>query len=162
MASPARKWNRMQPAPSTPPSPAAAAITTPKLSSAALYGIAAIAVVMIAGIFGFILFLSGLSFTSQLWWMGLCSLIFALVFYMVFASTHNRMVARPLAGAFFVVGIGSFYGSIAVDNASTSLNKLVLAVILSVFVIIVLTTIFYMARQGERDAIRKSQRRVTP
>ena len=150
----------MQPAP-PPPAPAPA-IAAPKLSSLALYAIAAIAVIAIAAIFGFILFASNLSFTSQLWWMGLCGLVFALLFYMVYASTHNRTVAFPLAGAFFVIGVGSFYGSILVNDNEATVGKLVLSLILSVFVVIVLLTIFYMSIQGERDAIRKSQRRITP
>jgi len=150
----------MQPA-APPPAPAPA-IAAPKLSSLALYAIAAIAIIAIAAIFGFILFASGLSFTSQLWWMGLCGLIFALLFYMVYASTHNRTITFPLAGAFFVIGVGSFYGSIFVDANQGDLGKLALSVILSIFVVIVLATIFYMSRQSERDAIRKSQRKVTP
>lgn len=150
----------MQPAP-PPPAPAPA-IAAPKISSLALYAIAAIAVLAIAAIFGFILFVSGMAFTTQLWWMGICGLIFALVFYMVYASTHNRSVAFPLAGAFFVIGIGSFYGSIFVDPAQSSFGKLALSVILSIFVVIILGTIFYMSRQSERDAVRKSQRKVTP
>ena len=150
----------MQPA--SPPPVAAATIRAPRISSLALYAIAAIAVIAIAAIFGFILFASGLSFTSQLWWMGLCGLVFALIFYMVYASTHNRSVAFPLAGAFFVIGVGSFYGSIFVDANQSGLGKLVLACIESVFVLIVLLTIFYQSRRAEADAIRQSQRRVTP
>lgn len=150
----------MQPA-SPPPAPTPA-IAAPKLSSLALYAIAAIAIIAIAAIFGFILFASNLSFTSQLWWMGVCGLIFALLFYMVYASTHNRSVAFPLAGAFFVIGVGSFYGSVLVDSNQGSLGKLAFSLILSVFVVIVLVTIFYMSRQSERDAMRKSQRRITP
>ncbi len=150
----------MQPA-SPPPAPAPA-IAAPRISSLALYAIAGIAVIAIAAIFGFILFLSGLTFTTQLWWMGICGLIFALVFYMVYASTHNRSIAFPLAGAFFVIGIGSFYGSIFVDANQSSFGKLALSVILSIFVVIVLVTIWYMARNTERDAVRKSQRKVTP
>jgi hypothetical protein len=150
----------MQPA-SPPPSPAPA-IAAPKLSSLALYSIAGIAIIAIAAIFGFILFASGLSFTSQLWWMGLSGLIFAFLFYMVYASTHNRTVAFPLSGAFFVIGVGSFYGSIFVDANQVGLGKLVLSLILSIFVVLVLVGMFYMARGEERDAIRKSQRRITP
>ncbi len=150
----------MQPA-SPPPAPAPA-IAAPRISSLALYAIAGIAVIAIAAIFGFILFLSGLTFTTQLWWMGICGLIFALVFYMVYASTHNRSIAFPLAGAFFVIGIGSFYGSIFVDANQSNFGKLALSVILSIFVVIVLVTIWYMARNTERDAVRKSQRKVTP
>ncbi len=160
MAGTTRKWQPMQPA--SPPPAAASTITAPKLSSLALYAIAGIAVLAIAGIFGFILFASGLSFTTQLWWMGVCGLVFALMFYMVFASTHNRTVAFPLAGAFFVIGMASFYGSVFVNGNETSGGKLLWSLIISVFAIIVLVTIFYMSRQGERDAIRKSQRRVTP
>jgi hypothetical protein len=150
----------MQPA--SPPLSPTPAIAAPKLSSLALYAIAAISIIAIAAIFGFILFASGLSFTSQLWWMGLSGLIFALLFYMVYASTHNRTVAFPLAGAFFIIGVGSFYGSIFADANQGGLGKLVLSLILSIFVVIVLVMIFYMSRQEERDAIRKSQRRLTP
>lgn len=134
----------------------------PKISSLALYAIAAIAVIAIAGIFGYILFLSNLTFTTQLWWMSICSLIFSLVFYMLYASTHNRTISFPLSGAFFVIGVGSMYGSIFVDPYQGDLGKLILAVILSVFVVIILGTIFYMSRQSEDDAVRKSQRKVTP
>ncbi len=150
----------MQPA--SPPPAAAQTIQAPKMSALALYAIAGIAVIAIAAIFGFILFASGLSFTSQLWWMGVCGLLFALIFYMVYASTHNRSVAFPLAGAFFVIGIGSFYGSVFVNANETSGGKLLWGLVISVFTIIVLVTIFYMSRQGERDKIRKSQRKVTP
>ncbi len=116
---------------------------------------------MIVAIFGFILVYVS-PFTTQLWWMGLVSLIFAFVFYGVFAATHNRTIVMPLSAAFFVIGIGSFYGSILADTASDPLNKLILIVIESVFVVIVLTAIFMMARGGERDKARKSQRKVTP
>ncbi len=151
--------------PSSPPAtpPPAAPAAAPKMSSTVLYIILAIAVIVIAAIFGFILvYVSGL--TNQLWWMGLMGLIFALVFYMIFASTHNRTVVMPLSGAFFVIGIGSFYGSILSDTSPSSdpLNKLILIVIESIFVVIVLTAIYMMSRQGERDKIRKSQRKVTP
>ncbi len=131
------------------------------MSSTVLYVILAIAVIVIAGIFGFILVYVS-PFTTQLWWMGLMGLIFALVFYMIFASTHNRTVVMPLSAAFFVIGIGSFYGSILSDTVSDPLNKLVLIVIESIFVVIVLTAIYMMTRQGERDKVRKSQRKVTP
>ena len=148
--------------PVSPPPAAAPTIAPPKLSALALYGIAGIAVVAIAAIFGYILFVSGLSFTSQLWWMGIAGLVFAFLFYVVYAATHNRSVAFPLSGAFFVIAAGSFYGSIFVDAAQSSLGKLVLSLILSIFVVIVLLAMFYMFRGEERDAIRKSQRKVTP
>ncbi len=131
------------------------------MSSFVLYLILAIAVIVIAAIFGFIL-VYVTPFTTQLWWMGLVGLIFALVFYMIFASTHNRTIVMPLAAAFFVIGIGAFYGSILADTASDSLNKLILIVIESIFVVIVLTAIYMMTRAGERDRVRKSQRKVTP
>jgi uncharacterized membrane protein len=148
--------------PTAPPPASDPAIPVPKISSLALYAIAAIGVIAIGGVFGYILFASGLSFTSQLWWMGVCGLIFSLLFYMVYASTHNRTITFPLAGAFFVIGVGSFYGSILVDENQGGLGKLVLSVILSIFVVIILGTIYYMSRQSERDAVRKSQRKVTP
>ncbi len=131
------------------------------MSSFVLYVILAIAVIVIVAIFGFILvYVTGL--TNQLWWMGLMGLIFAFVFYLVFAGTHNRTIVMPLSAAFFVIGIGSFYGSILANPGSGALNQLVLIVIESIFVVIVLTAIYLMSRQGERDKVRKSQRKVTP
>jgi FtsH-binding integral membrane protein len=133
----------------------------PKLSSVVLLAIAAIAVIVIAAIFGYILFFSGQPLTSQLWWMGFSGLIFALVFYFVYAATNDRRISRPLAGAFFVIGVGSYYGSLF-TNGDTSIGKLLWMVLLSILVVIVLATIFWMSRQTERDAIRKNQRRLTP
>ncbi len=153
----------MEPVPASSVPPAAPAAREPrlKLSKVVLYAMLAIAVVVIAAIFGFILvYVAG--FTHQLWWMGLTSLIFALIWYMVYMGSHNRTIAFPLAAAFFVIGIGSFYGSIAVDPVSDALNKLILMVIESIFVVIVLTAIWTMSRQGEEDRVRKSQRKVTP
>ncbi len=151
----------MQPAspPATPPVAAPAA--APRMSSVLLYAIFAIAIIVIAAIFGFILvYVTPL--TTQLWWMGVTGLIFAFVFYGVFAATHNRTIVMPLSAAFFVIGMGAFYGSILTNTTSDSLNKLVLIVIESIFLVIVLTSMFLMARQGEADKVRKSQRKVTP
>ncbi len=150
----------MEPVPASAGPPPATPEPRLKLSKVVLYTMLAIAVVVIAAIFGFILlYVAG--FTHQLWWMGLTSLIFALVWYLVYMGSHNRTIAMPLAAAFFVIGIGSFYGSIAVDTTD-ALNKLILMVIESIFVIIVLTAIWTMSRQSEEDKVRKSQRKVTP
>ncbi len=153
----------MEPVPASSMPPAAPAVPPPrlKLSKVVLYAILAIAIVVIAAIFGFIL-INVVGLTNQLWWMGLVSLIFAFVFYLVFAGTHNRTIVMPLSAAFFVIGIGAFYGSILVNTASGALNQLVLVVIESIFVVIVLTAIYVMSRQGEQDKVRKSQRKVTP
>lgn len=152
----------MEPVPASTLPPPAPAAREPrlKLSKVVLYAMLAIAVVVIAAIFGFILFyVAGL--THQLWWMGLTSLIFAFIWYLVFMGSHNRTIAMPLAAAFFVIGIGSFYGSIAADTTD-ALNKLVLMVVLSIFVVIVLIAIWTMSRQSEEQQVRKSQRKVTP
>ncbi|HYM40457.1 MAG TPA: hypothetical protein VEY12_10040 [Thermoplasmata archaeon] len=151
----------MEPVPASASPPPAAPEPRLKLSKLILYVMLAIAVVVIAAIFGFILvYVAGL--THQLWWMGLTSLIFALIWYMVYMGSHNRTIAFPLSAAFFVIGIGSFYGSIASDPVSDPLNKLILMVIESIFVVIVLTAIWTMSRQSEEDKVRKSQRKVTP
>ncbi len=154
----------MEPVPAStipPAAPAAPPAGGMKLSRVVLLAMLAIAVIVIAAIFGFILvYVSPL--TTQLWWMGLTGLIFAFVFYGVFAATHNRTIVMPLSAAFFVIGMGAFYGSILTDTLSDSLNKLVLIVIESIFLVIVLGAIFLMARGGEADKVRKSQRKVTP
>ena len=151
----------MQPASPPAAPPAAAPAAVPRMSSVLLYAIFGISVAVIAAIFGFIL-IYVTPLTTQLWWMGVVGLIFAFVFYMIFASTHNRTLVMPLSGAFFVIGMGSFYGSILTNTTSDTLNKLILVVILSIFVVIILTAMFMMSRQEEQDRVRKSQRKVTP
>jgi uncharacterized membrane protein YbhN (UPF0104 family) len=134
----------------------------PSLSTTVLLAMAAIGVVVLASIFGFILFVAaGLRVDERLWWTGFASLIFAFAFYLLFAATHDRKLARPLAGGFFVIGAGSFYGSIFTGGAS-DVGKLLYLILLSVLVVIVLGAIFVMARDAERDAIRKAQRKHIP
>src|SRR5213080_3992833 len=137
-----------------PPAPAPRGPMLPNLSTTVLLAMAAIGAILLAAIFGYILFLaSGLRIDERLWWTGLTSMIFALGFYFLFAATHDRKIARPLAGGFFV--------SIFSGGAS-DLGKLLYLILLSVLVIIVLAAIFVMARDAERDAIRKAQRRHIP
>src|SRR5437867_9567404 len=133
----------------------------PKLSTTVLLAMAAISAVVLAAIFAYILFIAVLRIDERLWWTGLCSMIFALGFFFLYASTHDRKIARPLAGGFFVIGAGSFYGSIFSGGAS-DLGKLLYLILLSVLVIIVLAAIFAMPRAAARDAIRKAQRRHIP
>ncbi len=143
------------------PQPASGGMPVPKLSSLALLAIAAIAIFLIAGIFGYILFLSRVPFDSQLWWMGVTSMIFALAFYLVYGATKDRRYARPLAGAFFLIGAGSFYASVFA-NPDPSGTKMTWLIVLSLLILIVLVAIFRMSRQTEMDAIRRSQRKLTP
>ena len=60
-----------------------------------------------------------------------------------------------------MIGAGSFYGSIFTGGAS-DVGKLLYLILLSVLVVIVLAAIFVMARDAERDAIRKAQRKHIP
>ena len=144
------------------PAPAPSGPAVPKLSTTVLLAMAAIGVFVLAAIFGYILLVApGLRTDQRLWWTGFASMIFALGFYMLYASTHERRVARPLAGGFFVVGAGSFYGSIFTGDAS-DLAKLLYLILLSVLVIVVLGAIFVMARDAERDAVRRAQRKHIP
>src|SRR3989442_9091082 len=99
------------------PAPAAPGPLMPTLSTTVLLAMAAIGVVVLAAIFGFILFIANLRIDERLWWTGLASMIFAFAFYLMFAATHDRKLARPLAGGFFVIGAGSFYGSIFTGGA---------------------------------------------
>ena len=146
--------------PLQPPAPGGPAV--PKLSTTVLLAIGGIAAIVLASIFGYILFLAPTFRTDErLWWTGFASMWFALAFYLLFAATHDRKIARPLAGGFFVVGAGSFYGSIF-TGGSTDFAKLLYLILLSVLVIIVLGAIFVMARDAERDAVRKAQRRHIP
>jgi len=144
------------------PAPPSGGPAVPKLSTTVLLAIAAIGVALLVAVFGFILVVANIpNIDSRLWWTGFASMIFALGFFMLFAATHDRKIARPLAGAFFLIGAGSFYGSIFTGGASDIL-KLVYMIVLSILVIVVLGAIFVMARDAEKDAVRKAQRRHIP
>ncbi len=143
------------------PVPAPGAPDVPRLSSTVLFAMGAIATVVLAAIFAFILFVATLRIDERLWWTGLCSMIFALGFFFLYASTHDRRMARPLAGAFFVIGAGSLYGSIF-TGGSSDLAKLAYLILLSILVMIVLAAIFVMSRDAEQDAVRRAMRKHTP
>ncbi len=121
----------------------------------------AIGAILLASIFGYILLVARLRLDEQLWWTGFVSVLFSFGFFALFAATHDRKIARPLAGGFFLIGAGSFYGSIF-TGGSSDVSKLVYLIILSILVMIVLAAIFVMARDAEKDAIRKAQRRHIP
>jgi len=141
--------------------PASGGMAAPRLSSVILIAIGAIAVIVIAAIFGYILFLSGMGFSAQLWWMGLSSGIFAVAFYVVYAGTRDKRFSRPLAAAFFVISVGSFYAAVF-TNQDSPLLKVIWLVLLSILVVGALVGLFVLIRDAERDAMRKSQRRITP
>src|SRR2546428_3883665 len=102
-----------------PPAPAPSGPTVPKLSTTVLLAMGAIATIVLVAIFAYILFVApALRIDERLWWSGLTSMIFALGFYMMFAATHDRMIARPLAGGFFVVGAGSFSWSVLTGDST--------------------------------------------
>jgi peptidoglycan/LPS O-acetylase OafA/YrhL len=144
-----------------PPAPPSGP-TVPKLSTTVLLAMGAIGTIVLVAIFAYILFVAPtLRIDERLWWTGLTSMIFAFGFYMMFAATHDRMIARPLAGGFFVVGAGSFYGSIFTGNSS-DFAKLLYLIVLSILVMIVLGAIFVMARDAEKDAVRRAQRKYIP
>src|SRR5256712_5832868 len=94
-----------------PLAPPPAGPNVPKLSTTVMFAMAAISAIVLAAIFAYILFVAVLRIDERLWWTGLCSMIFALGFFFLYASTHDRKIARPLAGSFFVIGAGSFYCS---------------------------------------------------
>jgi hypothetical protein len=130
-----------------------------QLSTVVLVSMAAIGGVLLASIYAFIL-VAIPTLTSQLWWMGLASAIFALAFLVLYAATSNRQIVRPLAGVFFLLSAGSFYGSIL--TAPEDGLRFLWFVLLSILVVIVLAAIFVLTRQGEAAAARRAQRRITP
>lgn len=145
-----------------PPAPPARPPGLFKLSSTVLLAMAAISAIVLASIFAYILVLSpALRLDERLWWTGLASVIFSLAFFVLYAATRDRAVARPLAGGFFVVSAGSFYGSIFTGGAA-DLVKLLYLIFLSVLVLIVLGAIFVMARDAEQDAFRRARRKHIP
>src|SRR2546426_2668393 len=144
-----------------PPAPAPSGPAVPKLSTTVLLAMGAIATIVLVAIFAYLLVVARLRIDEQLWRTGLASMIFALGFYLMFAATHDRTIARPLAGGFFVVGAGSFYGSIF-TGPSSDFAKLMYLILLSILVMIVLGAIFVMAKDAEKDAVRRGQRRYIP
>src|SRR3989442_14412878 len=109
----------------------------------------AIATIVLVAIFAYILFVGpALRIDERLWWTGLTSMVFALGFYMMYAATHDRTIARPLAGGFFVVGAGSFYGSIF-TGGSSDVAELMYLILLSILVMIGPRAIFVMAKDAE-------------
>src|SRR5256886_16080464 len=128
-----------------PPAPAPSGPTVPKLSTTGLLAMGAIATIVLVAIFAYILLVARLRLDEQLWWTGLTSMIFALGFYMMYAATHDRMIARPLAGGFFVVGAGSFYGSDFPGRAS-GLAETMYLIPLSVLLIILPRAILAMSK----------------
>src|SRR5256886_16882858 len=143
------------------PGPAPRGPRVPTLSTPAPLAMAAIGIVVLASIFAFILFVAILRIDERLWWTGFASMIFALAFYLLFAATHDRKLARPLAGGFFVIGAGSFYGSIFTGGAG-DLGKLLSPKLPSGPVGIVLSAASVTCRDAGRAAIRKAQRKHIP
>src|SRR3989475_8315101 len=138
-----------------PPAPAPSGPTVPKLSTTVLLAMGAIATIVLVAIFAYILFVApALRIDERLWWTGLTSMIFALGFYMMFAATHDRMIARPLAGGFFLVGAGSLFRSIFTGH-SRGLPKPLYLVLLSILVMVAPRAIFIMAGgAGEHPGAR--------
>src|SRR5256884_6971353 len=127
------------------PGPAPRGPLVPNLSTTVLLAMAAIGIVVLGSIFAFILFVAVLRIDERLWWTGLASMLFALAFYLLFAATHDRKLARPLAGGFFVIGAGSFYGSIFTGGAGVGWN-VVYFILLSGLVVILLAAGFRVGR----------------
>src|SRR2546425_7725145 len=110
-----------------------------KLSSAALLGMIVAVGVVAAVIFGFILFVGNFPrLADRLWWNGIAALLFAFVAYLVYAGTEAKPL-RNLAGGLFLIGVGSFYGSILTGDQGTMLIWLV---VLSILVVIVLAGVY--------------------
>src|SRR5256885_7867150 len=134
------------------PGPAPRGPLVPNLSATVLLAMAAIGIVVLASIFAFILFVAILRIDERLWWTGFASMIFALAFYLLFAATHDRKLARPLAGGFFVIGAGSFYGSIFTCGARGP-GKVVFLVPPSVPLVIVPSAVFVRVPEPGRGPV---------
>jgi len=132
-----------------------------RLSWFALVAMAAIGAGALAAIFAYIFLVLTIPFDGRLWWAGLAAWGLALAFHLVSAAEGDRRVSHRLAGGFFLVGAGCFYGSIA-GNADPVGTKLVWLVVLSVIVVALLAAIFVMARGSEADAERHAKRKMTP
>src|SRR2546429_2917136 len=145
-----------------PPAPAPSGPAVPKLSTTVLLAMGAIASIVLVAIFAYILFVERtLRIDERLWWTGLASMIFALGFYMMYAATHDRTIARPLAGGFFVVGAGSFYGS-NFTGGSNDFAELMYLILLLILLMIVPRAIFVMAKDAEKDMGRPAPRQDIP
>lgn len=143
------------------PAPATGGLPRIRLSSVLLLAIGAIASIVLAAIYGFIFFYITPT-TAQLWWAGLMSMIFAVVFYVLYAATREKRIVRPLTAAFFLIGAGSFYGSIFTNAGEPVILVVIWIVLLSILVVGALAAIFLMARDAEAEAARKARRKVIP
>ncbi|HEY5538959.1 MAG TPA: hypothetical protein VIL58_05405 [Thermoplasmata archaeon] len=144
----------------SPPTPPAPMPPVVKLSTLAATGIIVILGIMAAGIFAYILFLAPMTTDQRLWWTGFVATAFAFVAYLVYAGTEAKSIQK-LAGGLFLLGAGSFYGSIFTGTGDT-LGKLVWAVLLSILVVVVLGGVYVLSRQEEATKTRLSGRRLTP
>src|SRR6266508_2529863 len=85
----------MEPVP--PPAPGGPAV--PRLSTTVLFAIAGIGAIVLASIFGYILFIATLRLDERLWWIGFGSDQFAKLLYLILLSV---LVIIAL-GAIFVM-----------------------------------------------------------
>jgi len=122
------------------------------VSSTILVIIVIVFVMIISLIYASIIFFSGLDRAGMGLWIGIVSLIFAVIIYFVHAVIGDP-VTLGLFGVFTSLGFISFYGAIFLSPWEMN-SKIITAVILSVFLLILLVVAYRLRRYGELQEAR--------
>ena len=130
------------------------------LSTVALAAVAGLAFLIIALIYAYIFFVSGMDIISAYWWAGFVGFIFALIFFLVHAAVEEP-VTRIISGTFFVLGAVFFYASVGFGTADAG-SKILWVIVLSVIVLVVLLFVWRMSSQAAADEQRRAMRKRTP
>ncbi len=133
----------------------------PRTSTAVLAVVAFLAFFVIAMIYAWIFFFSGMAFESACWWAGLVGFIFAFVFFMVHAASREDPVSRIVSITFFVLGAVFFYSAILLGNYDTG-GRILWLIVLSVMVMVILLFVWRLSVQKEADDYRRAMRKRTP
>jgi hypothetical protein len=127
------------------------------ISTAMLLMISVVSIVIIGTIYAFIIMFSGLDVVGMALWIGVISLIFAIVVYFVHALIGDP-ITLGLSGAFAVIGLLSFYAAIFLCDWKPG-DKMIVVVVLSIFVLIFLIVAYRLRRYGEAQEARVEARK---
>ena len=127
------------------------------VSTAMMLMITVVSVVIVGTIYAFIFLFSGLDIVGMALWIGVISVIFAVVIYFIHALVGDP-ITLGLSGAFAVIGLLSFYAAIFICNWKPG-DKMIVVVMLSIFVLIFLVVAFRLRRYGEAQEARVEARK---
>lgn len=127
------------------------------ISTAMMSMITVVSIVIIGTIYAFIIMFSGLDVVGMALWIGVISLIFAIVIYFVHALIGDP-ITIGLSGTFAAIGLLSFYAAIFLCDWKPG-DKMIVVVVLSIFVLIFLIVAYRLRRYGEAQEARVEARK---